>query len=148
MKTKFVLLLLMASPLALTFPAQSRPAKVQIHAPAEGSREFSAITDAAREPIRRFFKVKTVDFSGIEDFRVGGGWAHFYAQTTDEYGQQLQPDGDADSSVGVTVLLKLEGKRWRVIEWAYVAEPIEIEWAKAHPSCPLGVLGLKASDLK
>ena len=143
MKPKFILglLLLGATPLILT--AQARPAKAKVHTPEDGSREFSAIIDAARDPIRKFFKVRTVNFYGVEDFRVGGGWAYFYAQTTDEYGQQLQPDGDADSTVGVTMLLKLEGKRWRVVEWAYVAEPIEDEWAKKHPSCPRGVLGLE-----
>ena len=135
MKPKFIvgLFLLSAAPHALTSTAQARPARAKIHTPEAGSREYSAVIDAAREPIRKFFKVRTVDFFGLEDFRVGGSWAHFYAQTSDEYGQQLQPDGDADSTVGVTMLLKLEGKRWRVVEWAYVAEPIEIEWAKAHP---------------
>ena len=136
------LFLLSATPFVLPSTAQTRPTRAKVHTPEDGSREYSAIIDAAREPIRRFFKVKSVEFSEPEDFNVGGGWAHFYAQTSDEYGQQLQPDVDADSTVGVTMLLKLEGKRWRVVEWAYVAEPIEEEWAKKHPSCPRDVLGL------
>ena len=150
MKPTFALatILLGAAPLSLIGVAHARPATVKVHAPKPGSRERAAITDAARVPVGELFQGRRVHFVGVKAFRVGGGWAHFYAQTFDDDGQRLEPDGDDNSTLGVTMLLHLEAGRWEVLEWAYVADVIEIEWAKAHSDCPLSVLGLKPSDLR
>ena len=148
---KFALILLGAAPAApallSTQTALARPANVAIHTPKPGSKERSAIMNALRIPLTKFHQGKRVTFTNVGQFRVGGGWAHLSAQTVDANNKPLGPYA-AQSGMPLAALLHLEKGKWRVVEWIYAGDVIEIEWARKHSSVPLNVLGLKPSDVR
>ena len=145
------LVLLGALPLApalmTTQNAYARPANVAVHTPKPGSKERSAIMDALRVPVQKFHKGKKPTFTYVDNFRVGGGWAHLSATTVDSKGKPLGPDPE-EPYMGLSALLKLQNGKWRVVEWAYHGDVIQIDWAGKHPDVPLNILGLKKSDLQ
>ena len=150
MSTKFKLgfVLLGALPLApallSTQAVYARPANVAIHTPKPGSRERSAIMDALRVPVQKYHKGKRPTFTYVDNFRVGGGWAHLSCQVVDSKGRPLETEMQLDFSA----LLKWEKGKWRVVEWSYHGDVIQIEWAQRHRDVPLNVLGLKPSDVR
>ena len=127
--------------------ALARPANVAVHTPKAGSKERSAIMDALRVPVQKSFKGKKPTFTYVDNFRVGGGWAHLSALPVDSKGKAMVPDPEM-GNMPLTALLHLEKGKWRVVEWIYAGDVIEIEWARKHPSVPLNVLGLKPSDVR
>lgn len=136
----------LAPALLATQSAQARPANVAVHTPKPGSRERSAIMDALRVPVQKSYKGKKPTFTSVDEFRVGGGWAHLSAMTVDSKGKPLAPDPDSPY-MPLTALLHMEKGRWRVVEWIYAGDVIQIEWARKYPKVPLNVLCLKQSDL-
>lgn len=148
-KLSLVLLGVAASAPALltTQSACARPANVAVHTPKPGSRERSAIMDALRIPLTKSHRGKRITFTRVDEFRVGGGWAHLNAATVDANNKPLGPD-PSEPYMSLSALLHLEKGRWRVVEWIYAGDVIEIEWAHTHPDVPLNVLGLKPSDLR
>ena len=124
--------------------ALARPADVAVHTPKPGSKERSAIMDALRAPVQKFYKGKRPTFTGVDAFRVGGGWAHLSAEVVDSKGRPMETEMQLDFSA----LLHLEKGKWRVVEWAYHGDVIQIDWAQKHPSVPLSVLGLRPSDVR
>lgn len=153
MKNNFRLgwVLLGALPLApallATQSAYARPANVAVHTPKPGSKERSAIMNALRGPVQRFHKGKKPTFTYVKNFRVGGGWAHLTAMTVDSKGKPLGPDPE-QPYMNLSALLKKVNGTWRVVEWSYHGDVIQIEWARTYPSVPLNILGLKKSDLQ
>ncbi len=145
------LVLLGALPLApallATQIACARPANVAVHTPKPGSKERGAIMNALRVPVQKFHKGKRPTFTYVDNFRVGGGWAHLSAMTVDGKGKPLGPDPE-QPYIGLSALLKLQNGKWRVVEWSYHGDVIQIDWALKHPDVPLNVLGLKPSDLR
>ncbi len=127
--------------------ALARPANVAVRTPKAGSRERSAIMDALRVPVQKFHKGKKPTFTGVNNFRVGGGWAHLTASTIDSKGRSIGPDPE-EPYMNLSALLKLEKGKWRVVTWAYHGDVIQIDWAQKYPSVPLNILGLKPSDLQ
>ena len=142
------LVLLGALPLAPAMlsaqTAYARPANVAIHTPKVGSTERKAIMDALRVPVQKASNGRRPTFTGVREFRVGGGWAHLSCAVIDSKGKPMEPEMQLDCSA---LLHRVNGK-WRVVEWAYHGDVIEIEWAHKHPDVPLNVLGLKPSDLR
>lgn len=134
----------LAPALLATQTAFARPANVAVHTPKAGSRERSAIMNALRVPVQKFHKGKRPTFTNVNSFRVGGGWAHLSCEVVDSKGRPLETEMQLDFSA----LLKLEKGKWRVVEWAYHGDVVQIGWAMAHPSVPLNILGLKPSDLR
>ena len=153
MKTplKLTLVLLGAAPLMpalfATQSAYARPANVAVHTPKPGSKERAAIMDAIRVPVQRFHKGKRPTFTYVDNFRVGGGWAHLSAVTVDSKNKPLGPDPE-EPYMGMSALLKLVKGQWKVVEWSYHGDVIQIDWALKHPDVPLNVLGLKPSDVR
>ena len=103
--------------------------------------------DALRVPVQKSFKGKKPTFTYVDNFRVGGGWAHLSATTVDSKGKPLGPDPE-DPYMGLSALLKKVNGNWRVVEWSYHGDVIQIEWAQKHRDVPLNILGLKPSDLQ
>lgn len=149
LKLSLVLLAVAASAPALltTQSAYARPANVEVHTPKAGSKERSAIMNALRVPVQRFHKGKKPTFTYVSGFRVGGGWAHLSAMTVDSKGKPLGPDPESPY-MGLSALLKRVNGNWRVVEWSYHGDVIQIEWAQKHRDVPLNILGLKKSDLQ
>lgn len=147
MKIKFALALalLAAAPLApaLMIYAQARPANVAVRTPKPGSKERAAIMNALRVPLTQFHKGKRVTFTGVEEFRVGGGWAFLMCLPVDDKGKNLGPR----DLPFLTALLRYQKGKWSAVEWAYAGDVVQIGWARKHADVPLNVLGLKPSDL-
>ncbi len=145
------LVLLGALPLApallTTQTALARPANVAVHTPKAGSKERSAIMNALRVPVQRSHGGKRPTFTHVDNFRVGGGWAHLSAITVDSKGKPLGPDPE-QPYMGLSALLKRVNGKWRVVTWSYHGDVIQIEWARKYPGVPLNILGLKPSDLR
>ena len=133
---------LLMAPLAHAPLAHARPANVKIHTPKPGTQERAAIMNALRVPVTKYHKGKRVTFTQVDEFRVGGGWAHLGCVPVDDKGRQL---GDRELPY-LTALLHLEKGQWRVKEYVYAGDVVEISWAKKYASVPLNVLGIKASD--
>lgn len=149
-KLSLVLLGAVAASAPALFSAQTayaRPANVAIHTPKAGSKERSAIMNALRVPVQRFHKGKKPTFTYVNNFRVGGGWAHLTATTVDSKGKPLGPDPE-EPYMNLSALLKLSNGKWRVVEWSYHGDVIQIDWAGKHRDVPLNILGLKQSDLQ
>ena len=150
MKTqlKFALVLLGAAPLApallTTQVAHARPANVPLHTPKPGSKERGAIMNALRVPLQKHHKGKRPTFTSVDGFRVGGGWAHLSCLVVDSKGKPIDPEMNFD----LVALLHLVKGQWKVVEWAYAGDVVEIGWAKDHPDVPLNVLGVKPSDVR
>ena len=133
-----------APALLATQTVWARPANVAIHTPKAGSAERRAIMDALRVPVQKASHGKRPTFTGVREFRVGGGWAHLSCAVVDSKGHPFDPEMQLDFSA----LLKKVNGQWRTVEWAYHGDVIEIDWAHRHPDVPLNVLGLKPSDLR
>ena len=150
MKTqhKIALVLLGAAPIApallTTQVAHARPANVKTYTPKPGSKERAAIMDALRVPVQKYHKGKRPTFTNVYNFRVGGGWAHLSGGVVDSKGRTMGEEGVLDFS---GLLRKVNGK-WKVVEWAYHGDVVQIYWAQKHPDVPLNILGLKPSDLR
>ena len=150
MKTQFAIsmFLLCAAPLAPTLvttqTAQARPADVPVRTPKPGSKERAAIMNALRVPVQKAYKGRRPTFTNVNNFRVGGGWAHLSCAVVDSKGKTFDPEIGLDFSA---LLRKVKGQ-WRVVEWAYHGDVVQIGWAKDHPDVPLNVLGLKPRDLR
>ena len=148
---KFALVLLSAAPLApallATQTAYARPANVKVRTPKPGSKERNLIMNALRLPVTKFHKGKRVTFTRVNNFRVGGGWAHLSAQTVDAKNKALGPSPD-EPYMTLSALLKWQNGAWRVVDWSYHGDVIQIDWARKHPDVPLNILGLKASDIR
>ncbi len=127
--------------------AHARPVNVAVQTPKPGSRERSAIMNALRVPVQKFHKGKKPTFTGVDGFRVGGGWAHLNATTVDSKDKPLGPDPE-EPYMNLSALLHLEKGKWRVVTWAYHGDVIEIDWAQNYPKVPLNIWGLKPSDLR
>ena len=127
--------------------ACARPANVAVHTPKPGSKERSAIMNVLRVPVQKFHKGKRPTFTNVDNFRVGGSWAHLSAITVDSKGKPLGPDPE-QPYMSLSALLHLEKGKWRVVEWAYHGDVIQIDWAQKHPGVPLNILGVKQSDLR
>lgn len=130
-----------------TQTAYARPDNVAVHTPKPGSKERSAIMNALRVPVQRFHKGKKPTFTYVSNFRVGGNWAHLSATTVDSKGKPLGPDPE-EPYMNLSALLKQVNGKWRVVEWAYHGDVIQIDWAQKHPQVPLNIFGLKPSDLQ
>ena len=148
---KFALVLLSAAPLApallATQTAYARPANVKVRTPKPGSKERNLIMNALRIPVTKFHKGRRVTFTNVNQFRVGGGWAHLSAQTVDANNKPLGPDPEMPYTP-LVALLKWQNGGWRVVEWNYPSDVIQIDWARKHRDVPLNILGLKASDIR
>ncbi len=124
--------------------ASARPANVAIHTPEPGTKERSATMNASRLPVQKFYKGKRPTFVSVREFRVRGGWTHLNCEVVDAKGRPLETEMHLDFSAS----LKLEKGKWRVVEWGYHGDVVEISRAMAHPEVPLNVLGLKPSDVR
>ena len=150
MKNQFKVSLLLlgvaasAPALLATQTAHARPANVAVHTPKPGSAERSAIMNALRVPVQKSYHGRRPTFTNVRDFRVGGGWAHLSCAVVDSKGKPFDPEMQLDLSA----LLHLEKGKWRVVEWVYAGDVIEIDWAHKYPNVPLNVLGLKPSDVR
>ena len=150
MKTqfKFALILLGAAPIvpALLAPqtAHARPADVPVRTPKPGSAERAAILDAVRKPLQKFHKGQRPTFADVHSFRAGGGWVHLSANVVGDDGKPMGEMGELDFSA----LLKWQKSGWKVVEWSYHGDVVQIGWADKHPNVPLNVLGLKPSDVR
>lgn len=150
MKSKFVvglgLALTIATPLSVTVlsavPAYARAANAPIRTPKPGSRERAAIMNALRVPVAKE-EGKRPTFTNVRNFRVGGGWAFLDCNAVDSKGHLLGPRDLPDMSA----LLKWNKGKWKVVEWGFHGDVVQIGWAMDHPDVPLNVLGLKPSDL-
>lgn len=109
LKLSLLLLGVAASAPALlsTQIAFARPANVAVHTPKPGSRERNAIMDALRVPVQKFHKGEKPTFTYVDEFRVGGGWAHLSAQTVDSKGKPMGADPEM-GNLPLTALLHME----------------------------------------
>ena len=146
LKLSLVLLGVAASAPALltTQSAFARPANVKVHTPKPGSAERSAIMNALRVPVQKLYHGRRPTFTDVRNFRVGGGWAHLSCAVVDSKGRPMETEMQLDFSA---LLHQVNGK-WRVVEWSYHGDVIQIDWAHKHPDVPLNVLGLKPSDVR